>query len=146
MASVLRGLVAVVAGVLLGSVLITGCGSLTAPGSAPSKPATGVSGGKPSVHPESGLSYIDLDQLPPEARQTIKLIDAGGQFPFDEDGSVFSNREGILPDEPHGFYREYTVLTPGESDRGARRIIGGDHDRILYYTDDHYQSFARIRR
>ncbi len=125
------------AGVLLGVMLLTSCGVTTVP----TEPGTST-----SVDPDSGLPYIEEDQLPPEALETISLIDAGGPFPFDQDGDTFGNREGILPGKEHGFYREYTVETPGEDDRGARRIVTGDNDQILYYTDDHYQSFSRIRR
>ncbi|SDS11035.1 ribonuclease domain-containing protein [Microlunatus soli] len=98
------------------------------------------------VDSASGLPYISQDQLPAEARDTLQLIDDGGPFPYDKDGATFGNREGILPDEANGFYREYTVPTPGEDDRGARRIVTGDQDTIFYYTDDHYDSFSRIRR
>lgn len=98
------------------------------------------------VDSASGLPYISQDQLPAEAKDTLELIDAGGPFPYSKDGATFGNREGILPDEAGGFYREYTVPTPGEGDRGARRIVTGDHDSIFYYTDDHYDSFSRIRR
>lgn len=87
---------------------------------------------------------IAVAQLPPEARQTLSLIRAGGPFPYGKDGSVFGNREGRLPQQQRGYYREYTVPTPGARDRGARRIVagrGGD----LWYTADHYRSFRRIR-
>ncbi len=94
---------------------------------------------------ESGLELVELDRLPAEAQQTVALIRSRGPFPYRKDGATFGNREGLLPDRPAGFYREYTVPTPGEVDRGARRIVTGDDDRILYYTDDHYQSFRRIR-
>ncbi len=94
---------------------------------------------------ESGLELVDLDQLPAEAQRTAELIRAGGPYPYRKDGATFGNREGLLPDRPSGYYREFTVPTPGEDDRGARRIVTGDDDRILYYTDDHYQSFRRIR-
>lgn len=93
----------------------------------------------------NGLPTITLDELPPEALDTIDLIDSGGPFPFDKDGSIFQNREGLLPGERRGFYREYTVITPGEDDRGARRIVAGE-DGTLYYTDDHYDSFSVIVR
>jgi guanyl-specific ribonuclease Sa len=80
--------------------------------------------------------------LPPEAVQTLRLIEAGGPFPYDRDGSVFQNREGRLPQRPRGYYREYTVPTPGSRDRGARRIVsGGQPPEVVYYTDDHYRSF-----
>jgi ribonuclease T1 len=93
--------------------------------------------------PESGLGWIAPADLPPEARETLELIEAGGPFPYDRDGVVFQNREGILPDERRGYYREYTVPTPGSDDRGARRIVAGMEGE-LYYTEDHYDSFWRI--
>jgi guanyl-specific ribonuclease Sa len=90
-----------------------------------------------------GLPVIYVDQLPREARTTLRLIEEDGPFPYSKDGSVFQNREGILPQRPRGYYREYTVITPGENDRGARRIVGGARGE-MYYTDDHYDSFSRI--
>jgi ribonuclease T1 len=95
--------------------------------------------------PNDGLPTIDFARLPPEARQTILLIDQGGPFPFDRDGIVFGNRERLLPLRADGYYHEYTVITPGSDDRGARRIIVGQAGE-LYYTDDHYESFKRVRR
>lgn len=86
---------------------------------------------------------ISLEQLPPEARQTLALIKAGGPFPYAKDGSVFGNREGLLPKRNRGYYREYTVKTPGAKDRGARRIVAGIPGEY-YYTADHYRSFERI--
>ena len=80
--------------------------------------------------------------LPAEARDTIALIQRGGPFTHQQDGSVFGNREGHLPREPRGWYREYTVETPGLSHRGTRRIItGGNPPKVWYYTSDHYESF-----
>ncbi len=93
----------------------------------------------------NGLPTIAWDELPPQAWDTIELIDQGGPFPYDRDGVTFQNREGLLPQERGGFYSEYTVKTPGSSDRGARRIIEGD-DGVLYYTDDHYDSFSVVVR
>ena len=83
--------------------------------------------------------------LPPEARETLELIASGGPFPFDRDGTVFMNREGSCPTSSRGYYREYTVVTPGSDDRGARRIVAGAGSE-RYYTDDHYESFRRIGR
>jgi ribonuclease T1 len=94
----------------------------------------------------SGLPEVALASLPPEARQTVRLIEQGGPFPYARDGAVFGNRERLLPPRPSGYYREYTVRTPGEDDRGARRIVTGDEDRELFWTADHYASFARVRR
>jgi ribonuclease T1 len=90
-----------------------------------------------------GLSTITPEELPPEALETLALIARGGPFPFSKDGTTFQNREQILPRKRGGYYREYTVITPGEDDRGARRIVAGAEGE-LYYTDDHYESFSRI--
>jgi len=80
--------------------------------------------------------------LPAEAQQTITLIQRGGPFPHRQDGTTFGNREQRLPQRPRGYYREYTVDTPGLSHRGARRIVtGGDPPAAWYYTSDHYESF-----
>ncbi|KLD73953.1 ribonuclease [Xanthomonas hyacinthi] len=80
--------------------------------------------------------------LPPEARASIALIQRGGPFPHRQDGSVFGNRENRLPSRPRGYYREYTVDTPGLEHRGTRRIVtGGDPPDVWYYSDDHYASF-----
>jgi guanyl-specific ribonuclease Sa len=83
--------------------------------------------------------------LPPQAIDTLQAIERGGPHPYDRDGSVFQNRERRLPDRPRGYYREYTVATPGSPDRGARRIVtGGQPPEVYYYTDDHYRSFQRL--
>ena len=151
MSARLRAVGAVVALVLLGLLLLWGgAGEETVPAS----PAgTSASAGAPSARPgptaqdpETGLPVVMLASLPPEARQTVELIDRGGPFPYAKDGSVFGNRERLLPVRRSGWYREYTVPTPGEDDRGARRIVTGDGDRQLFWTDDHYASFARVRR
>jgi len=111
----------------------------TAP-TATAKPAPAA-----TVARASDLPIIDFDDLPRQARETIALIDAGGPFPYSKDGSTFQNREGILPDMPRGYYSEYTVITPGSDDRGARRIVAGEEGE-LYYTDDHYDSFREVMR
>lgn len=90
------------------------------------------------------LSEIALRELPREARQTLALIEKGGPFPYERDGLVFGNFEKRLPVKERGYYREYTVPTPGLKHRGARRIVAGRGGEY-YYTDDHYQSFRRIR-
>jgi ribonuclease T1 len=97
--------------------------------------------------PATAAARPDLPAfLPPEARSTIALIQRGGPFPHRQDGGVFGNREGHLPRQPRGWYREYTVDTPGLSHRGARRIVtGGQPPRDWYYTDDHYDSFRAFR-
>ncbi len=92
-----------------------------------------------------GFAAIPFGSLPPEAQRTIELIDRNGPFPYDRDGITFGNREGFLPAQADGYYHEYTVVTPGSADRGARRIIAG-RDGQRYYTDDHYKSFRRVVR
>jgi ribonuclease T1 len=86
---------------------------------------------------------IDAAHLPAEAQQALRLIKKGGPFPYPQDGTVFANRERLLPEKARGYYHEYTVKTPGSRDRGARRIITGDKGEY-YYTEDHYRSFKRI--
>ncbi|MFB7944414.1 ribonuclease domain-containing protein [Kitasatospora phosalacinea] len=82
--------------------------------------------------------------LPSQGRDTIRLIDAGGPFPYSQDGVVFQNREGVLPAQTSGYYHEYTVITPGSSTRGARRIVTGKVYHEDYYTADHYATFYRV--
>jgi len=87
---------------------------------------------------------IALADLPAEARATLAMVKAGGPFPHQQDGRTFGNREKLLPQRDRGYYREYTVRTPGERERGARRIVAGRGGEF-YYTADHYRSFKRIR-
>jgi ribonuclease T1 len=98
--------------------------------------------------PAPVLGSVSQSGLPPEAIATEKLIRSNGPFAHSKDGAVFGNRERRLPAERRGYYREYTVRTPGAHDRGARRIVcGGDRPakpEACYYTDDHYASFRRI--
>ncbi len=87
---------------------------------------------------------VALKDIPPEARETLALIKQNGALLYPQDGKTFSNRERRLPLRTQGYYREYTVKTPGARDRGARRIISGNGGEF-YYTEDHYRSFRRIR-
>jgi len=100
----------------------------------------------------AGIGDIAVAALPREARTTLALIKAGGPFAYAKDGSVFGNREKLLPPQRRGYYREYTVRTPGVRSRGARRIVAGAgaagdvrNSGEYYYSDDHYNSFRRIR-
>jgi ribonuclease T1 len=98
-----------------------------------------VAGSRPAV--------VHVAELPPQGRETYELIRRGGPFAYGKDGAVFGNRERLLPAEKRGFYREYTVATPGSRDRGARRIVCGGPARAphaCYYTADHYASFRMI--
>jgi ribonuclease T1 len=117
--------------------------------------ATGVAGGGLATSavartPDNParVAPVALVTLPAEAQATHRLILAGGPFPYPKDGSVFGNRERLLPMHPRGYYREYTVKTPGARNRGARRIVCGGQPptqpEACYYTADHYASFKRI--
>jgi ribonuclease T1 len=95
---------------------------------------------------DSGV--VPVSELPREARATLQLIKQGGPFPYDKDGIVFGNYERLLPKQKRGYYREFTVKTPGARNRGARRIVAGGESgasREYFYTDDHYASFRRIQ-
>jgi ribonuclease T1 len=116
--------------------------SVASEASAP--PAAGASG---TAVASGALGTITKTQLPGEAAETLRLIKAGGPFPFSEDGVVFRNSAALLPQHPRGYYHTYTVRTPGSTDRGQRRIICGGPRRQTgdcYYTDDYYVSFKRI--
>nr|WP_246312087.1 ribonuclease domain-containing protein [Aquabacterium terrae] len=98
--------------------------------------------------PVEDTAAVAVFALPAEAQQTHRLIRAGGPFPYSKDGTVFGNRERLLPRRERGYYREYTVRTPGSRNRGARRIVCGGspptHPEACYYTEDHYASFRLI--
>jgi ribonuclease T1 len=111
--------------------------SSRAPGSASTR-ATPSAVANPSRLPE-----IKASELPAEARQTLELIARGGPYPYSRDNVPFGNFERVLPQKASGYYREFTVRTPGEPDRGARRIVAGNAGE-KYYTDDHYESFTFI--
>ncbi len=87
---------------------------------------------------------IAFSALPVEAQRTARLVREGGPFPYERDGVVFGNFERLLPRRERGYYREYTVPTPGVKHRGARRLVAGRGGE-LYYTSDHYASFSRVR-
>ena len=94
-----------------------------------------------------GVSDIAFSAMPTQAQDTYRLIRQGGPFPYEKDGTVFGNRERFLPLFKRGYYREYTVRTPGSRDRGARRIVCGGPATVpdaCYYTADHYASFRKI--
>ena len=110
---------------------------LTAGGCAAAAPGPG------GETPATGGGSVVLADLPPEVTDTVTLIRAGGPFPYVQDGATFHNRERLLPARPEGYYHEYTVVTPGSPDRGARRIVAGERGE-LYYTDDHYRSFREV--
>ncbi|MFO1284751.1 MAG: ribonuclease domain-containing protein [Burkholderiales bacterium] len=101
----------------------------------------------PTACARTGTPAVEVAALPKEARETLANIRRGPPFPYERDGIAFGNREKLLPAEPRGHYREYTVRTPGERTRGARRIVCGGPPRApdaCWYTDDHYASFRRI--
>ncbi len=99
----------------------------------------------PPAHDDPPAATAYPGFLPPEAIDTLRLIARGGPYPHRQDDGTFGNRERRLPPQPRGYYREYTVETPGSRDRGARRIIaGGRPPTEFFYTDDHYRSFRRF--
>lgn len=137
-------LVAVAAAVVLtrldgGSAPSTG--PALAPGTPTSQAPTGSASG--DIDPASGLVWVAVADLPGDAQGVLELIEVGGPFACDKDGSTFGNYEGILPGRERGYYAEYTVILDCSGNRGARRIVAGD-DGERYYTDDHYESFERV--
>jgi ribonuclease T1 len=145
------------------SVVLAGCGKEEPrSGSVSGEPAVAASqapvqsvqSAQPTPEPAAkeeeardGLATVHIAQLPRQAVATLRLVEAGGPFPYEKDGVVFGNRERVLPRHPRGYYHEYTVPTPRARDRGARRIVCGGPRRQIgdcYYTDDHYASFKRI--
>jgi ribonuclease T1 len=103
---------------------------------APSAAPAGV------LAPEAARAELDPSEVA-EITRVLSAIDSGAPLPYSEDGQTFQNREGLLPAKPLGYYREYTVETPGSPDRGARRLVIGEQGET-YYTDDHYASFTRV--
>lgn len=136
-----RRLTAVLAGVCLFLGLFACSSTATAPVSTATAPGGG-SGLAPATA-TSDLPTMTVDELPAEGQDVLILIADGGPFEYSQDDQTFQNREGILPPQRFGFYREYTVETPGSPDRGARRLIAGDNGAI-FYTDDHYDSFREV--
>jgi ribonuclease T1 len=102
---------------------------------------TAAARGPDALEPSAGT--IAIAHLPPEAQETLRRIEVGAPSTYIGDGRIFENREGRLPRRPRGYYREYTVPTPGARDRGARRIVAG-REGERYYTDDHYRTFKRV--
>ncbi|MET8569899.1 ribonuclease [Streptomyces sp. NPDC004783] len=115
------------ASAVLSALLVGGSVSATTAGAAP-----------------SAVGDICYSDLPSQAHDTLDLIEQGGPFPYEQDGTVFQNREGILPSRSTGYYHEYTVITPGSDDRGARRVVTGEDYQEDYYTADHYASFDLV--
>lgn len=140
----MRALRALVLAVI--ALVLSGCTLGWPPFPGPAAPASSAV----ATDPASGLPWIALADLPPEGRRVYAQIAKGGPFSFGKDGSTFLNSEGLLPDHKRGYYREYTVLTPGVATRGARRIVCGGKPvtstEECYYTDDHYRTFRRIRQ
>jgi ribonuclease T1 len=136
-----------IAAALVGLIAVGGCasGAVDGPAVGSAGPSTALSqyDDLAPAGPTTDLPTMVVSELPPEGIDTLTLIRDDGPFPYDQDGATFQNREGILPEQPRGFYAEYTVITPGEDDRGARRIVAGD-DGSRFYTVDHYSSFREV--
>ncbi|MGV9643579.1 ribonuclease domain-containing protein [Streptomyces sp. NPDC003514] len=118
---------------------------LTRIGSAAALLSALLVGGTVTATPAAAaVGSICQSALPSQAHDTLDLIEQGGPFPFEQDGTVFQNREGVLPSRSTGYYHEYTVITPGSDTRGARRIVTGEESQEDYYTADHYATFDLI--
>ncbi|WP_369392933.1 ribonuclease domain-containing protein [Streptomyces sp. CG1] len=102
-----------------------------------------VSATTANAAPDS-VGSICYNALPSQAHDTLDLIAQGGPYPYSQDGTVFTNKEGVLPSQSSGYYHEYTVITPGAPTRGARRIVTGEQSQEDYYTSDHYATFNLI--
>jgi len=126
-------------GIALAAALLVG-----GPAAASAAPAQLTSHSYSSTVSVAAVGDICYSALPPEAHDTLDLIEAGGPYPYPQDGTVFQNREGLLPAQDSGYYHEYTVETPGSDDRGARRIVTGEANEEDYYTADHYESFDLV--
>ncbi|MEU2232991.1 ribonuclease domain-containing protein [Streptomyces vietnamensis] len=125
------------------AVFLAGCSSAGGGGTGTAAPTRAATTAAAAPTGTSGLPTVRAAELPPEARKTLALIARGGPFPYAKDGAVFSNFERVLPRKERGYYHEYTVKTPGERDRGARRIVTGRSGET-YYTDDHYETFREV--
>ncbi|MGW3209708.1 ribonuclease domain-containing protein [Streptomyces sp. NPDC001135] len=121
------------AAALLSALLVGGTVSAT---TAVAAPRTAVAA--------ASVGSICYGDLPSQAHHTLDLIDQGGPFPYSQDGTVFTNKEGVLPSQQSGYYHEYTVVTPGSPTRGARRVVTGEESQEDYYTSDHYATFDLI--
>ncbi|MBT2895539.1 ribonuclease domain-containing protein [Streptomyces sp. McG3] len=123
------------------SVVLLASGPVTAQAATPPAAPTAHSASAFRAAAVGGICY---SALPSQAHDTLDLIEQGGPFPFEQDGTVFQNREGLLPGQSTGYYHEYTVITPGSDTRGARRIVTGEQVEEDYYTADHYASFDLV--
>ncbi|MFG2991966.1 ribonuclease domain-containing protein [Streptomyces sp. NPDC048257] len=145
--SVPRSLLRLLGALFLCAALVgaVGCGGQKP---APAPTAASASGGVSSGAVPGwakGMATVRADGLPQQARDVLALIDKGGPYPYRQDGTVFGNFEKALPEQKRGYYHEYTVRTPGERDRGARRIVTGEGGEF-FYTDDHYDTFKAVLR
>ncbi|MFI7310037.1 ribonuclease domain-containing protein [Streptomyces hygroscopicus] len=127
-------------GALVSTLIIGGTATVA---SAAAPPALRTIASSQVIAAVGDICYSDL---PSEAHDTLDLIEQGGPYPYPQDGTVFQNREGVLPSQSSGYYHEYTVITPGSDDRGARRIVTGEKQDEDYYTSDHYASFDLVDR
>jgi ribonuclease T1 len=123
--------------------LLGGCAAPPVPPGGEHQPASATITQGQASDRKAHTGSLAAPDLPPEAQVVLESIRRGPPYPYSKDGTTFQNREGRLPARPRGYYREFTVRTPGQENRGARRIVAGDGGE-LYYTDDHYRTFREI--
>ncbi|MFD9355340.1 ribonuclease domain-containing protein [Streptomyces sp. NPDC060031] len=141
-----RSLLRLLGAVFLCAALVgaVGCGAKS-PASAASTGAGSAGAVPPMPGWAKGMATVRAAELPQQARDVLALIDKGGPYAYRQDGTVFGNFEKVLPKQKRGYYHEFTVKTPGERDRGARRIVTGEGGEF-FYTDDHYKTFEAVLR
>lgn len=142
-----RSLLRVLGALFLCAALVgaAGCGGGKSAPAPPAASARATDGVRDVPGWAKGMATVRADALPRQAREVLALIDKGGPYAYRQDGTVFGNFEKVLPKQKRGYYHEFTVRTPGERDRGARRIVTGGGGEF-YYTDDHYQTFKAVLR
>ncbi|MGX7760971.1 ribonuclease domain-containing protein [Streptomyces angustmyceticus] len=136
---------ALASALLIGGTAVSATPALATTPTTPTAASYAATAHAPSAH-VADVGKVCYSKLPSQAHDTLDLIAKGGPYPYPKDGTVFDNREGILPSQSADYYHEFTVVTPGSPDRGARRIVAGEKKEEDYYTADHYKTFDLVDR